>query len=393
MKYISKKNQEIICFLVQTLLLAGLFFSVILKQPIISYILIFLLLTSVFLKGYISILISNNKNEGDLGYQKIKESHDFFVQETNGASGEISRVQSLIKEAINTLTYNFEKMNQHSKEQANILQSFTLNSGQGVDAQTVTQNAVYKIQSLSVSLHHISEESAKVAEQMNGMVKHLDSIFSLLEDVKSIADQTNLLSLNAAIEAARAGEAGRGFAVVADEVRNLSERSRGLNDEIRKIVGGARQSIDQVRQSVLTLANQDREKASNAQNEAEQMLQQATLLKNKMSEGLNKISLTGQAMNNTVGQAIQSLQFEDIARQSLESAQIHIYRLEELKKELFSLEELVQEFYQDKKRENFEKAYNEVLEKINNLKEKKWSKVIHKPVTQESLDPGDIELF
>lgn len=90
-----------------------------------------------------------------------------------------------------------------------------------------------------------SKYSMDVVNSIDELSSELEVIFKFLDEVKQIADQTNLLALNAAIEAARAGEAGRGFAVVADEVRNLSLTSNNLNNEIKECITSAQAKLNE----------------------------------------------------------------------------------------------------------------------------------------------------
>ena len=101
--------------------------------------------------------------------------------------------------------------------------------GKASEGQVVVKETVSTV-------HRLAEEIESSVEVINRVNKDSDSISQVLVEIKAIAEQTNLLALNAAIEAARAGEQGRGFAVVADEVRSLSQRTHRSTEEIEDMI-------------------------------------------------------------------------------------------------------------------------------------------------------------
>ncbi|TWC24233.1 methyl-accepting chemotaxis protein [Pseudomonas sp. SJZ085] len=95
-------------------------------------------------------------------------------------------------------------------------------------------------------IERLAEEVGHSINAMSDLKRESDKIGSVLDVIKSVAQQTNLLALNAAIEAARAGEAGRGFAVVADEVRSLAQRTQKSTEEIEELIVGLQNGTEQV---------------------------------------------------------------------------------------------------------------------------------------------------
>lgn len=110
-----------------------------------------------------------------------------------------------------------------------------------------------EVRNLIKSIETVRGHAESLEQFMDALGQQTDSVGSVITVIQDIADQTNLLALNAAIEAARAGEAGRGFAVVADEVRKLAEKTMSATDEvsnaIKAIQDGARRSIEGVKQA------------------------------------------------------------------------------------------------------------------------------------------------
>src|SRR5450830_907151 len=137
--------------------------------------------------------------------------------------------------AVNQMTAAVDEVARNAASASDAAKSSDLSTRTGAAKVTSTVSA---IESLSQSIQNTSADVKRLAVQSKDISK-------VLEVIRTIAEQTNLLALNAAIEAARAGEQGRGFAVVADEVRALAHRTQTSTQEIEQMIGGILKGTEQ----------------------------------------------------------------------------------------------------------------------------------------------------
>lgn len=157
------------------------------------------------------------------------------------------------------------------------------------------------------SIGHLAEEVNQVTDSIRQLGATSQDIGGVVNVIRGIADQTNLLALNAAIEAARAGEQGRGFAVVADEVRNLAQRTqeatRDVQEKIDRLLEGTAEAIT-VTEEVNSQAGTSSAQAQQAGQALERIsagIATITAMNNQIAEAANRQTASAQAVSQNIG--------------------------------------------------------------------------------------------
>jgi methyl-accepting chemotaxis protein len=262
------------------------------------------------------------------------EEMSAITEETNRGTQQQQSETSQVVTAMNQMTATVQEVARHATDAASAANKADQASIEGKQVVIATMQA---IENLSSEVH----AAASVISQLE---KDSENIGAVLDVIKGIAEQTNLLALNAAIEAARAGEQGRGFAVVADEVRNLASKTQQstqeIHDMIARLQAGAQSAVKVMAES-RTRAEDSVSQAARAGTSLEAITSAVSLIKDmntQIATAAEEQSAVAEEINRNV------VNISDIVDRTAEGASQTSVASEQLARLAGELQQLVNQF-------------------------------------------------
>ena len=262
--------------------------------------------------------------------------------ELDALRAQVEQARGILADAVAKLSGSFSTMETETKVQKDMMQSLlaslsrdgreppsSKSSGQAVAARPRSTSAQFTIETgafltqFTDLLASVSQQSIRTVYRIDDMVDQLDAVFSLINSINGIADETFILAVNASIEAARTKDvntqSGHSFSVIASNIRELSKKTRRFNDQIGTQIGKARTTVNEVREIIAAMASRDLNVALSGKERIELMMNELAEFQHFMTENVDRASVATSRIAESTSQAVTAMQFEDILNQLLVS--------------------------------------------------------------------------
>ena len=312
--------------------------------------------------------ISEARQQTDIAQKAVDAADQARRQAENAqregmlnAANQLADAVGVISDTSTRLAQQVEESSTAAEQQAHrAMETATAMNEMNATVLEVAKNAGDAAE-VSGSMRHCAEEGADIVRQVVKAIDDVQQIYGVLKQdmaqlgenaraitqimgvISDIADQTNLLALNAAIEAARAGEAGRGFAVVADEVRKLAEKTMASTNEVGNAINAIRNSTEKSIKQV-DVAAESIARATDLSNRSGQALEQIVSMAEQSADEVRAIATAGEQQSATSEEINRSItEINDIATNTSQAMQHASQAIAELARQARHLNDVVED--------------------------------------------------
>ncbi|MEK7774337.1 MAG: methyl-accepting chemotaxis protein [Candidatus Zixiibacteriota bacterium] len=285
--------------------------------------------TTTNLSGVVRQLADNSR-ELVSAATEIASSAEQMSRGATNQSQQVSQVAAAVQEMTATIV-------ESSKNAGDASDTSKSASAQATNGGQIVSESINGMQKIAGVVRESAESIAKLA-------KSADQIGEIIGVIDDIADQTNLLALNAAIEAARAGEQGRGFAVVADEVRKLAERTGKATGEITQMIKGIQNETDEAVHS-MEAGIQQVDRGRELTDKAGASLNEIVTMSGRVLEMIQQIAAAAEQQSAAAEQISKSIeQITTVTQETAKGAEQSAAAAEELNRQADGLQQMVARF-------------------------------------------------